>query len=408
MIKLNLEILIKEDEQLKELKKVTVQTESPILHLNPDKLKEETEKKELYGIRAKINCNRAILHIKGFNCVTLTSSINNEPNLPYLKITNCNDSLQLTNLQIKRLDIENSNLRIIKSFINELNLGISNTFTSASQELKQKQLENLTTLIKHSRIKEFRIFIPQQQIEIKKSQLDRLVIEYEVNSLNEINILQNSIINRFTLSSIINQLTIDNATISHLEFRKQCQIENFKAQRYSIYNSYNCLPSTISNKSLDSWKLVMDSAKARDNSSLHALAGFEYMKAKRRKLDTFRYKIFYWLMELICGYGYKPFNTLVTGVIIWANFGLLFWFLTITTETGLSLPPIQAEGPTKSLYVLGYSLYFSAITFTTTGYGDILPLGPLAKSLASIETVLGVVLLSIFIFALTERFGSFR
>ncbi|WP_408956283.1 potassium channel family protein [Natroniella sp. ANB-PHB2] len=408
MIKLNLKILIKKDNQRKEVKKIMVQTESPILHLNPDKLKEETKMKKIDGIRVKINCNRAILHIKGFNYVSLTSSINNEPNLPYLKITNCNDSLQLTNLQIKRLDIENSNLRIIKSFINELNLGISNTFTSTNEELKQKQLKDLTTSIKDSRVKEFRVFIPQQQIEIRKSQLGRLVIEYEVSNLNEIKILQNSIITRFTLSSIINQLIIDNATISHLEFHKQCKIKEFKAQKYSIYNSYNCLPHTIVSKSIDSWKLVMDSAKARDNSSLHALAGFEYMKAKRRKLDTFRYKVFYWLMELICGYGYKPFNTLVTGVIIWANFGLIFCFLTINTEAGLSLPPIQAEGPLKNIYILGYSLYFSVITFTTTGYGDIIPIGPLARSLASIETVLGAILLSIFIFALTGRFGGFR
>ena len=34
-------------------------------------------------------------------------------------------------------------------------------------------------------------------------------------------------------------------------------------------------------------------------------------------------------------------------------------------------------------------LYFSFTTLTTTGYGDIVPVDPLARSLASFEAVLG-------------------
>ncbi|MCK8818048.1 ion channel [Natroniella sulfidigena] len=412
MIKLSIKILVKEDKELKELETITVETKTPTLHLTPDRLKEQISQlnttKEIYGIRVKINCKRAILHIKGFNYLSLTSDISKEANLPYLKVTGCKDSFQLTNLQIKQLDIEDSNLKVVKSNINELNLGLSATFTPPDKKLKENQLNNLTTLIKHSRIKEFRTFIPQQLIKIKKSHLDRLAIEYEVEKLREIKVLENSIINRFTLSGMIKKLTIDNATISHLEFRTDCKIEKFKADRYSIYNSYNCLPDTIINQSITTWKLVMDSAKNRDNSSLYAFAGFRYMQAKRKKLTTLRYKIPYRLMALICGYGYKPFNTLITAIVIWANFGLIFWLLTITTDSGLSLPPIHAEGATKILYTLGYSLYFSAITFTTTGYGDIIPVGPLARFLASTEAVLGATILSIFIFALTERFGRFK
>jgi voltage-gated potassium channel Kch len=38
---------------------------------------------------------------------------------------------------------------------------------------------------------------------------------------------------------------------------------------------------------------------------------------------------------------------------------------------------------------LATMLYFSFTTLTTTGYGDILPVDPLARSLASFEAVLG-------------------
>jgi voltage-gated potassium channel Kch len=35
-------------------------------------------------------------------------------------------------------------------------------------------------------------------------------------------------------------------------------------------------------------------------------------------------------------------------------------------------------------------MYFSLTTLTTTGYGDILPVDPFARSLANLESVLGV------------------
>jgi len=34
-------------------------------------------------------------------------------------------------------------------------------------------------------------------------------------------------------------------------------------------------------------------------------------------------------------------------------------------------------------------LYFSLVTLTTTGYGDVVPLHPFARSLATLEAVIG-------------------
>jgi hypothetical protein len=40
-------------------------------------------------------------------------------------------------------------------------------------------------------------------------------------------------------------------------------------------------------------------------------------------------------------------------------------------------------------------LYFSLTTLTTTGYGDIVPVDPFARSLANLESVLGQFFLAI-------------
>jgi Ion channel len=47
-------------------------------------------------------------------------------------------------------------------------------------------------------------------------------------------------------------------------------------------------------------------------------------------------------------------------------------------------------------------IYLSAITITTVGYGDILPISPLARVLVASEAVLGVVLIGLFLNALVQ------
>lgn len=49
------------------------------------------------------------------------------------------------------------------------------------------------------------------------------------------------------------------------------------------------------------------------------------------------------------------------------------------------------------------SLYFSIITFTTLGYGDLQPDGATAKAVAGIEALFGVVLIAVLVFVLTRK-----
>ena len=54
------------------------------------------------------------------------------------------------------------------------------------------------------------------------------------------------------------------------------------------------------------------------------------------------------------------------------------------------------------------AFYFSAVTYTTTGYGDVTPRHTLARAVAGGEAISGIFLFSLFIFALTKRYGSLR
>lgn len=50
-----------------------------------------------------------------------------------------------------------------------------------------------------------------------------------------------------------------------------------------------------------------------------------------------------------------------------------------------------------------WGLYFSVITFTTIGYGDLYPVGTFAKVLVGAESLSGAVLVALFVFVLGRR-----
>lgn len=74
----------------------------------------------------------------------------------------------------------------------------------------------------------------------------------------------------------------------------------------------------------------------------------------------------------------------------------------LTYATSGSLDPLTAEGIGNLSAILGESLYFSVVTFTTLGYGDWIPLG-YAKGLATVESLVGTFIASLLIYVLARR-----
>ena len=67
---------------------------------------------------------------------------------------------------------------------------------------------------------------------------------------------------------------------------------------------------------------------------------------------------------------------------IFASAYRLIWELSPSAFGNLS-------GPTGGTSEIATMMYFSLTTLTTTGYGDIVPLNPFARSLANLEAILG-------------------
>jgi hypothetical protein len=142
------------------------------------------------------------------------------------------------------------------------------------------------------------------------------------------------------------------------------------------------------------------------------------------KKEYFRY-FGYKIWSLTSHYGENFFRWGLTSISFIVVFSLFFYLLGYFeylpyTKDGLVL----INETTKTTDILGYTnhpmlynhtytalplldyLYFSVITFTTLGYGDILPITPLEKGLTIIAVLLGYVMLGIFMTLLSRKFSS--
>jgi len=99
--------------------------------------------------------------------------------------------------------------------------------------------------------------------------------------------------------------------------------------------------------------------------------------------------------KLLFGYGERPVRVLVAAVML-----ILFCALLYAKEGML----IYAGAAQRQSFIQG--LYFSTVTFTTLGYGDLHPAREgFCRLLAMFEAVSGGCLMALFVVCLAKRFS---
>ena len=87
--------------------------------------------------------------------------------------------------------------------------------------------------------------------------------------------------------------------------------------------------------------------------------------------------------------GRVSFHRVIGAVLLYLNIALVFvalyCFVALIVPGAFSgIKPLQDD-----LAIAGNLIYFSFVTLTSVGYGDIVPLHPYARSLANLEAIIG-------------------
>jgi Ion channel len=91
----------------------------------------------------------------------------------------------------------------------------------------------------------------------------------------------------------------------------------------------------------------------------------------------------------VFGSGQVTYHRVVGAVLLYLNIGLAFVAMYGIVALSVSDAFTNLTTVKGDFAIAGNLIYFSFVTLTTTGYGDIAPLHPYARSLANVEAIIG-------------------
>ena len=155
-------------------------------------------------------------------------------------------------------------------------------------------------------------------------------------------------------------------------------------------------------------KLHEENALADRTSHYHIRKEEAQRKRDRREGNWGRYAVAT-LNRYLTNHGESIKRLLVAWAVTILGAGLLYPFVGGVEDSGtVYLVDLVAEWPPLASLVgageaVARGLYFSIITFTTIGYANVAPHGPWSRVLVGIESLVGAVLIALFVYVLGRR-----
>lgn len=145
--------------------------------------------------------------------------------------------------------------------------------------------------------------------------------------------------------------------------------------------------------------------KRAEDQGLFQLAGqfgYKELIMRRYQLEPWCFKwIFSVLVDKLCGYGEKPENTVVFSLYL-IFISAVLYFLFGVNHGGTLLQIDLSESFITNINTFFMTLYYSVVTFTTLGYGDITPVG-ITRLFAAIEAFIGSFTIALFVVVFVKR-----
>jgi len=145
--------------------------------------------------------------------------------------------------------------------------------------------------------------------------------------------------------------------------------------------------------------------KATEQAGLFEISGHFFereMVMRRFQMPIYSSRRFFSkIVDVFCGYGERPIRVVLFSWLAIVLFGALYFLLGISDD-GLLLSWNSQQGIIENISQFMTCLYFSVVTFTTLGYGDLTPVG-FSRALAAIEAFIGSFTLALFVVVFVKK-----
>lgn len=145
--------------------------------------------------------------------------------------------------------------------------------------------------------------------------------------------------------------------------------------------------------------------KVFENQGIFEMAGFFFereMVVRRKQMPQYSFKrLISKMVDLFCGYGEQPIRVVAFSCSIIFGFAITYFFSGIMFAGEQLSFQAQASISSNLLTFLD-SIYFSIVTFTTLGYGDITPQG-VSRIFAALEALIGSFTLALFVVVFVKK-----
>ena len=145
--------------------------------------------------------------------------------------------------------------------------------------------------------------------------------------------------------------------------------------------------------------------KTAENQGLFETSGYFFYKEmlmRRYQLPEFSFgRILSTIVDWFCGYGERPLNVVLFSFLLIGLSTFVYFFLGLSSNGQLLQFNLSASLYSNFITFLE-CLYFSVVTFTTLGYGDIVPIGP-ARPFAAFEAFTGNFTIALFVVVFVKK-----
>ena len=108
------------------------------------------------------------------------------------------------------------------------------------------------------------------------------------------------------------------------------------------------------------------------------------------------------LVDLLCGYGEDTGRVIAFSLLVILGSALLYFLLGVRGPDGNMIALDPGAGALHNVLQFLACAYYSVITFTTVGYGDITPVG-VSRLVAAVEAFTGAFAISLFVVVFVRK-----